>query len=346
MGCRSSLCTDPNELLISSQHGQDKEIDITIPVSEKSTNQSLTALMNRNSRPLDSCKSSYLLKCLKILLPGPEENNEELLSLGELWISNIYKSLEDLVVMPEDLRTFISLESSGNTLVLKHEVDGIRSFEKIAWFCQKIQPIVKKAKLEKFKYKHFIKCEEFLMSLGPLTISAYLKLGSEIDCGIGIEKPLDRRQMSQFISVSSEAKNIATWCNSNGQPIPVSCAFSTLSNKKSMNFYVFDGLRTQNFSRGFSMFIHFGAPIPEKLQNFMEEAKCDEVNCILGFDDDCISSMSMMTKAYNLNASFLKDLEIPFNEKKWEQFQTMFSVKNFSLDLSAEGFFIVQQALI
>ena len=344
MGCKSSLCTDPTEILLSSQHVHEKEIDIAN--SEKSTNQSLNSLLNRNSKILDSPKSSYLLKCLRALFLGPEENNDELLTLGELWILNIYKLLEDLVSVPEDLRTFISIDSSGSTITLKHEVDGIRNFEKIAWFCQKIQSIVKKSKLEKFKYKNFIKSEEFLISLGPLTISAYLKLGPEIDCGIGIEKPLDRKQMSQFISATSEAKNIASWCNNNGQPIPVSCSFSTLSNKKSMNFYVFDGLKPQNFNRGFSMFIHFGAPIPMKLQNFIEEAKCDEVNCILEFDDNCIFSMSMMTKACSQDFLPIQDLDICFNSKKWEQFQTLFTVKNVSLDLSSEGFFLVQHALI
>ena len=209
MGCRSSICTDPNELLLS-QHLHDKEIDITMPVSEKSTNHSINTLVNRNSKSIDAGRPGFLLKSFCMLILKSFENSEELVQISELWVSEIYKSLEDSVSLPEDLRTLISIDSSGKNIFIKHEIDGIRNYEKVAWFCQKIQKIGNNSKIEKFKYKNFIKSEEFLMGLGPLTISVYIKLGNEIDCGIGIEKPLDRKQMSQFISLSSEAKNLAT----------------------------------------------------------------------------------------------------------------------------------------
>ena len=230
--------------------------------------------------------------------------------------------------------------------MIKHEIDGLRSFEKIAWFSQKIQTLVKKAKIEKFKYKNFIKSEEFLMSLGPLTISVYVKLGNDIDCGIGIEKPLDRKQMSQFLALSSEAKNIATWSNNNGHPIPISCSFSALSSKKCINFYIFDGLKEQNFSRSLSSFYHFGAPVPEKLQSIMLEGKADEVNCFLEFDNHCISSVSIMTQAFEAGTQLLKELDTPVNEKKWMQFQNLFSVKFLSLELSSEGFVLKEWSLL
>lgn len=345
MGCKSSLCTDSNELILS-QHLHEKEIDVTIPVSEKSTNHSLNTILNRNSRSIEPGKPAFLLKSFCVLMLKSFDNCEELLSVAELWITEIFKSLEDSVALVEDLRTIVSIDSSGNSLVIKHEVDGLRSFERVAWFCQKIQAMVKKTKLEKFKYKHFCKSEEFLMSLGPLTISLYLKLGNEIDCGIGIEKPLDRKQMSQFLSLSSEAKNIATWCNNNGQPIPVSCSFSTLSSKQCINFYIFDGLKEQNFTRGLSAFYHFGAPVPEKLQEIIQEAKSEEANCLLEFDENCISSVSLMTQVFEAPLSILKYLDTPVDEKKWMQFQNIFAVKSISLDLSSDGFLLKQYAWI
>ena len=183
------------------------------------------------------------------------------------------------------------------------------------------------------------------MSLCPLTMSVYIKLGNEIDCGIGIEKPLDRKQMSQFISLSNEAKNIATWCNNNGQPIPIACNFSTLSNKKSINFYIFDGLKEQNFNRGLSAFYHFGAPVPEKLQALILDSKGEEVNCFLEFDNNCISSISIMTQIFEAN-SLLKELETSVDEKMWIQFQNFFVVKYLSLDLSSEGFLLREYALL
>lgn len=345
MGCKSSLCTDSNELLLS-QHLQEKEIDVTIPVSEKSTNHSLNTILNRNSKSIEPGKPAFLLKSFCRLMLKNFENSEELLPIGDLWVAEIFKSLEDAVGLPEDLRTLVSIDSSGTTITIKHEVDGIRNYEKIAWFSQKIQGIVTRSKLEKFKYKNFIKSEEFLMSLGPLTISMYLKLGNELDCGIGIEKPLDRKQMSQFLSLSSEAKNIATWSNNSGQPIPTACSFSTLSSKKCISFYIFDGLKEQNFNRGLSAFYHFGAPVPEKLQNILFEGKSEEVNCVLEFDNTSISSVSLMVQAFDVSTLLLKEIDTVVDEKKWVQFQNFFTVRHLSIDLSSAGFMLTQYALI
>ena len=345
MGCKSSLCTDSNELLLS-QHLHEKEIDITIPVSEKSTNHSLNNLLNRNSKSLEPGRPGFLLKSFCKLMLKSFDNSEELLIISDLWTSEIYKSLEDSVTLVEDLRTLVSIDSSGKNIVIKHEIDGIRNYEKVAWFCQKIQTLVKSSNIRKFKYKNFIKSEEFLMSLGPLTISMYLKLGVDLDCGIGIEKPLDRKQMSQFLSLSTEAKNIATWSNINGQPIPISCSFSTLTNNKCINFYIFDGLKEQNFNRGLSAFYHFGAPVPEKLQNVLFEEKSEEVNCFLEFDNNSISSVSLMVQAFDLSLLLLKELDTPFDEKKWMQFQNFFTVRFLSLDLSSDGFTLREYALL
>jgi hypothetical protein len=345
MGCKPSLCTDSNELL-SSQYLQEKEIDITIPVSEKSTNQSLNTLLTRNIRVLDSGKPMFLLKSFCKLALKSFDNDNELSLISELWISEIFRSFEESVALPEDLRTFVSMDSSGSNLWIKHEIDSIRSYEKVAWFSQKIQGLVRRTKVGKFKYKNFIKSEDFLMSLGPLTISAYLKLGSTVDCGIGIEKPLDRKQMSQFLSLSSEAKNIATWSNNNGQPIPIGCSFSALSTKKTINFYIFDGLKDQNFQRGFSAFYHFGAPVPERLQEIFTECKGEELNCLLEFDNDCITSVSLMTKTPEVNSALFKELDTTVDEKKWSQFQNFFSVNFLSIELSSDGFLFRQYSQI
>jgi hypothetical protein len=340
MGCKTSICADSNELLLS-QHLQDKEIDITLPVSEKSTNNSLNTILTRNhSRSFDPAKPAFLLKSFCVLMLKSFENSEELISIGDLWITEIFRALEESVSLPEDLRTSVSLDSSGNCIVIKHEVDGIRNYEKVAWFGQKLQNLVKSGKKQKFSYEHFAKAEEFLLGLCPLTISMYLKLGNEVDCGIGIEKPLDRKQMSQFLSLTSEAKNIAVWANTNGQPIPVSCSFSALSLKQSINFYIFDGMKEQNFSRALSAFYHFGAPVPTNLQEIMQERKGEEINCVIEFNKSAVSGISMIMQTQEASLEMLRDLETGVDEKKWQQFQNFFTVKFVSLDLSPEGFSI------
>jgi hypothetical protein len=341
MGCKSSLCADSNELILS-QHLQEKEIDITMPVSEKSTNQSISTL-NRLSRGPDPGRPAFLLKSFCVLMLKTFEDNEFLIALGDLWINEVFKYFEDSVALAEDLRTQVSLDSTGNSITIKHEIDGIRSFEKIAWFCQKIQSF-NRPSISKFKYKNFIKSEEFLMSLGPLTISVYLRLGNEVDCGIGIEKPLDRKQMSQFLSVSKEAKNISTWSNNNGQPIPVSCSFSTLTQKKTINFFIFDGLKSQNFTRGLSAFYHFGAPVPEKLEKNFVECRTEELNCVLEFDNSAVTSVALYTGCFE--NCLLEDLDTFVDDKKWTQFQNFFTVKGVSLNLNNQGFTLREYSLI
>lgn len=344
MGCKSSLCADSNELLLS-QHLQEKEIDITIPVSEKSTNNSLNTL-NRHSKGSDPGRTSFLLRSFCVLMLKNLDNSDELLSLGDLWINEVFKFFEDSVALPEDLRTQVTLDSTGSSIIIKHEIDGLRSFEKVAWFCQKLQDTIKSSNLDKFKYKNFVKNEEFLMSLGPLTISIYLKLGSEIDCGIGIEKPLDRKQMSQFLSLSKEAKNISNWANTNGQPIPISCSFSNFHSKKTINFYIFDGLKEQNFSRGLSAFYHFGAPVPEKLEQILLSSRTEELNCILEFDDISVTSVSISTTAPETSGKLLNELDTCIDDKKWNQFQNFFVVKGLSINLSSEGFTLKEFGVI
>ena len=111
--------------------------------------------------------------------------------------------------MPDDLKTILSLDSSGNTLTIKNELDGVRSFEMIKTFYLKIKHLLRHNKYSVFDIQNYRNKEIFLMSLCPLTIFFYLKLGPEIDFGIGVEKPIDRKQMASFLINCSEAVNIS-----------------------------------------------------------------------------------------------------------------------------------------
>ena len=83
MGCTSSICTDANELILS-QHLHDKEVDITIPVSEKSTNHSLNTLVHRSNKSIDASRPVFLLKSFCLLMLKPLENSEELIQISDL----------------------------------------------------------------------------------------------------------------------------------------------------------------------------------------------------------------------------------------------------------------------
>ena len=83
MGCKTSICTDPNELLLS-QNLQEKEIDITIPASEKSTSHSINNLLNRNNKAMEPGKPAFLLKSFCKLMLKNFDNSEELTLVSQL----------------------------------------------------------------------------------------------------------------------------------------------------------------------------------------------------------------------------------------------------------------------
>ena len=117
--------------------------------------------------------------------------------------------MEESGITSDDLKTIISLDSPGKNIIIKHELDEIRNYDMIKVFYSKIKNYLKSNIFKVFDSESYQKKVEFLISLCPLTISFYLKLGLEIDFGIGVEKPIDRKQMARFLFDCNEAINIS-----------------------------------------------------------------------------------------------------------------------------------------
>ncbi|CAG9319611.1 unnamed protein product [Blepharisma stoltei] len=344
MGCKASVCTDPNELLLS-QHIQEKDTDISSHVSQKSTLYSLNTLIRRKEEAESFIKPQEKIRTTVKMIFKSSQNRADLIEILEIWLNEVYTSLEESVFCSQDLKSYLSVDSTGLNMTIKHDVDGIRSYNCLKNFCEKLRRLPSCSNL-RFNSQLFSRHEEFLLSLCPLTISFYLKLGAQIDCGFGVEKPMDKKQLSQFLLHSAEAENVARWSNQNSHPIPIQFNYSCFNDARFCNFYLFDGLKSQNFERGISMFEWFGAPVSSDVANIIRRAKGEEVNCIIEIDKESVISMAMQVQEHENPSAIAKELDTAFDKQKWVRFQKLLQPKWVILELNRDGFRLVQMSAI
>ncbi|OMJ76657.1 hypothetical protein SteCoe_23930 [Stentor coeruleus] len=336
MGCQSSMCADSSELILSQPLGG-KFTDINFPVSEKSTNLSINSLQRKEKeKNTESVRKFYLLKSVIKITLRDLPNFNEIVKISEIWVNEVYRVMEESSILTEDLKTMVSLNSHGDTLTIKHELDGLRNFNMIKSFYTKIIPYTNK----QFDYTSYQDKENFLVSLCPLTIYFYLKLGDEIDFGIGVEKPMDRKQMASFLMNCTEASNISNWANLNNQPIPISCSFSVVSKARFLTFYIFDGVKNQNIDRGFSLFEDYGAPVSKKIENMFRISTADEVYCSLEFDEKSIRTISLQIQNTEICDHMLGIIDNNPDTLKWNAFHSLLPGKLIGIELTSDGFLL------
>ena len=345
MGCQSSMCTDSSELLLSQPVGG-KFSDITIQGSEKSTNHSTNSLPKKEQETPESVRKFYLLRSIIKILLKDLPNFPEISQIVEVWVAEIHRTMEESSMGIEDLKTVVSLDSQGSSLTIKHELDGIRSFDMVRQFFYKIQHCLGTNTFREVDDKSFRSKEGFLVSLCPLTISFYLKLGLEIDFGIGVDKPMDRKQMVQFLVNCAEGANISKWTTLNNQPIPVSCGFSVLSPSRFLNFYIFDGLRIQNIDRGLSLFETFGAPVDKGIGDLFRLSKVDEVNCSIEIDDFSVRGISLQVQSNELGENILSRIDSHTDTMKWNAFHSLLPSKFVAIELNSCGFLLKKISIL
>lgn len=344
MGCKASVCTDPNELLLSQQL-QEKETDLSSHVSQKSTFYSLNTLIRKKEEIESSIKPQEKIRSAVQMVFQNSKDRAYIYEILDMWLSDVYASLDEAVFYKQDLKTCLSLDSTGTNLTIRHDVDGIRSYSCLKFFCDQLQRHPYCYDL-RFSSQNFAKHEEFLLSLCPLTISFYIKLGEDIDCGFGVEKPMDRKQLSKFLLHSTEAENISRWSIQNSHPIPIQFNYSCFKNTRNCNFYLFDGLKIQNYDRGISIFESFGSPVSNDVNRLIRRARGEEVNCILEIDNDSIVSMSIQVQDHENALNVAKELETELDQQKWVKFQKLLQPKWILLELNRDGFKLIQIASI
>lgn len=339
MGCKSSLCKDQSELLLSQQTSP----KIHCSSNLSSTYPSLqTAILKKEFE--NSISTANKIKSSAKVMLRDKVNYSELMQVTELWLEHVFSKLEEMVLMNEDIKSYFNLDSSGRTLTISHEVDGLREFSLIREFCRQLAGICKITKVHKFQESVLNEQIDFLVSLSPLTIVFYLKLGSEVDCGIGVEKPMERRHLSKFLVSASERENLARWCYQINNPIPVHFSFSPLKASRCIRFYIFDGLKHQNFSNAFSMFEHFGAPLSERTKEVLKKSTGEAVNCKIELDEERILALSVEVQWPQVKFDLASNSDAPVNEKSWERLMSLLQPTWLCAELSSYGFVFKQVA--
>jgi hypothetical protein len=333
MGCNLTTCNE-SELVLTQKLNSLAETQLPGEFTDKSTVPS-SVTSGRFDAISPVFGSFERVKSAARAFVKKLPNCGELEKALELWEVTVFTQLENFVLSPNDLHHKLSLNSMGTELTITHEVDGFRSYEAVRNFC-KIQSG------GTFDEDYYEEIESFLRSLIPLTISFMLVMGSTVDCVIGVNKPMDRRQLTLFLKPIAESKAIGKWSYAQGQPIPTQVSFSCLRKAKSLHFYSFDGLKKVNFDRCFSIFEAFAAPLPESHKEVLHNSRNEEMHCVLEFLDDNLSGMGVLLQSLEGTPSLGRLLDTHFAEDTWVLFRQVIGKGSLKLLLSGEGYSMTQ----
>lgn len=332
MGCRVSYCQDSNELLLTQKGGIYEISTHDTPSTGQSTSFTLDTMDSKNLCPFEKIKRTATW----FLSDRPDCT--ELSSVLDLWSETVTSELEKTVINHEDLTTKIAVDYEMKTFEIIHEVDGIRSFRCIQQFCRKLNSVYMLPVYQEFDKANFEKIEAFLLSLTSLTVSFYLKLGSEIDCGIGVNKPMTCMNLSKFLEGCTELESVMRWYNLINHPIPISFTQSLIKDSKTCRFYIFDGLKSTNYDRGLSIFEFFGAPLDESISQHFRKSSSDELIGGITLDSTRLLKLSIEVKYLNCTDQVGYELALSSTDKKWSALKTQNPDAATILELDSEGY--------
>ncbi|CAG9326230.1 unnamed protein product [Blepharisma stoltei] len=122
MGCKASVCTDPNELLLS-QHLQDKDTDLSSHVSQKSTYYSLNTLIRRRDEIDLSIKPQEKIRTAVQMVFQNSKHQADLMEILEMWFNEVYTILDDSVFCKQDLKSYLCVDSTGSNMIWSFSSD-------------------------------------------------------------------------------------------------------------------------------------------------------------------------------------------------------------------------------
>lgn len=216
-------------------------------------------------------------------------NFDEINKILDLWEDLVLKKIEKRVEFPSELTFFIH-ENTKPEITIHLQADGLSKFGFLSKFLKRLKDMNRIMGLDTDTIKEN---EEFIRELRPLTVDFYLVLGKEVDFGIGVNKAIDRKNLSIFLQNSSDRKTLTQWSYMGNMPIPISMDFSYIKPRKSCSFYIFEGEKNENFSRAFSIFDYIGAPLEESIKKELWAAKSHETSCKVAFEANKIVDVAV-----------------------------------------------------
>lgn len=310
MGCRYSNCTEDANL--GDTHKL-FELEASAMSSEKSTKPSFD-FMPRPKTPFQALRATA-----KAWLRS-RANYSELMETLALWEERVYSQLEASVVLAEDLHSSVSMDA--HSLTLAHEVDGVRVGALVGDFCAAVQSCYVITHVPEYDPSQAQAIEDFLLSLRPLTYTFYLTLGSSIDCGVGVNKPMDQRELARFLKSAGDHEGLARWTYE-VQPVPTLFTFSYLTSSRSCGFYIFGGEKQDNYRKALALFECNGAPLSEAAAELVGTARSEEASACVTLDEQGVVSLGMQVRGLDPHiASELGSLIDPhFDPVQWRRLE-------------------------
>ena len=333
MGCRYSNCTEDASL--GDTH-KVFELEASAFSSEKSTKPSFD-FMPRPKTPFQALRAT----AKSWLRSRP--NYSELMTALALWEERVYSQLEASVVLAEDLHS--SVEVDAGSLTLAHEVDAVRVGPLVADFCSAVQGTYVLTKVPSFDPAQAQSIEDFLVSLRPLTYSFYLTLGSSVDCGVGVNKPMDQRELARFLKSAGDHEGLARWIYE-VQPVPTQFSFSYLTSSRSCGFYIFGGDMHDNYRKAMALFDCNGAPLSAEAAELLRTAKSEEASACVTLDEQGVVSLGMQVRGLNaeIAAELGRLLDPRFDPAQWRRLEAESLLT--AVELRKDGWVLRQTASV
>ncbi|OMJ70569.1 hypothetical protein SteCoe_31424 [Stentor coeruleus] len=261
MGCKSSLCKE-SELYLTQEYHKEP--------NEKYTGLLITEATDR----FTSLKSIISIMCWE---------NIGYRKIAYEWLTEVALWAEENSLSTEDCKNTVNLSSDMEEIYIKHEFNFVRSFHFIKSFA--------KRNCSNFNDTQFDELENFVFSLRPIGVYAYLRLGKVFDCGLGLEKVLNSAQMNKILAFSDEKESILLWA---GSLILTGVSFSAFSLSRTVEFYIFDGHKAQNYLKAISLFEFFAAPIEKDMKEQIFMCKNEAVTAVIEMNANKILSLGIV----------------------------------------------------
>lgn len=337
MGCKNTTCQDPEEFLLSSSFNSVNDRILPSPTSQISTHPSINTVVRHkkqltvSNRPF--LQVQYTIECFLKSLP----NYPELKTLLELWGEIVFSHLENEVNPPEDILSRIEIESTGENIILSHEVPVLITLNVIQSIARQMH-CLKARKLSTFEDEWFRKARDFIGFIQPTSYRVYLKLGNDMDCGIGITKPSGVNAIKRFFAQCSELEEILDWQAEPPTSVPTTFMFSCLSNRRQCSFYIFERDKEANFEKATNLFSLFGASISVELSSCLLKSRNSDFYVGLEIRDNTIYELFLQSYGVQPKPETLQHLDTNVNLEWWTRFSKLLGIGLLSLNLSPRGF--------
>lgn len=309
MGCKSSLCKE-SELYLTQEYHKDP--------NEKYTGLLITEATDRftSIKPIISMMFGENLRYRKIAYE---------------WLADIAFWAEENAFSAEDCKNAINLSSDMEEIYIKHEFSFVKSFNFVKFFAKK--------HCLNFNDAQFDELENFVFSLRPIGVYAYLRLGKVFDCGLGLEKVLDSGQMMRILAFSDEKESIMLWA---GSLIPTGVSFSAFSLSRTIEFYIFDGHKAQNYLKAINLFEFFAAPIEKAMKEQIFMCKNEAVTAVIEMNEKKILSLGIVLHSPDVFCSLANAIGKDMTKTMVQTTKAHLNPLNVGVFLTSEGFGICQ----